>query len=111
MPTTPQSQSEKCEKSCQEKLAGKIDRSTRGYLVLKNLVLCAKSESNGFAVKIVSCIGVLEYCRNRNSKSQFANIKQITITKIQNLKPLGHLKKVASQTCFGHWILEFEIYL
>jgi hypothetical protein len=33
------------------------------------------------------------------------------MTKIQNLKPLGHLKKVESQTRFGHWILDFVIYL
>jgi hypothetical protein len=53
--------------------------------------------------------GVMEYCRN--SKSQFSNIKQITMTEIQNLKTPGHLKKVASQICFGHWILAFGIYL
>jgi len=36
---------------------------------------------------------------------------QITMTEIQNLKTPGHLKKVASQICFGHWILAFGIYL
>jgi hypothetical protein len=35
----------------------------------------------------------------KNNKSQISNIKQITITKIQNHKR------------FGHWDLEFEIYL
>jgi phospholipid transport system substrate-binding protein len=33
-------------------------------------------------------MGVLEYWRNRNSKSQISNIKQITMTKIQNFKPV-----------------------
>ena len=36
---------------------------------------------------------------------------QITITEIQNLKLLGHLKKVTLQTCCGLWILGFGIYL
>jgi hypothetical protein len=29
----------------------------------------------------------------------------------QNPKPLHHLKIREFQTCFGHWILEFVIYL
>jgi len=32
--------------------------------------------------------GVLEHWKNRNSKSQITNIKQITMTKIQNSKPV-----------------------
>ena len=39
------------------------------------------------------------YTKNLNNKSQIANHKQIPMTKIQNLKR------------FGHWILEFDIYL
>jgi hypothetical protein len=35
-----------------------------------------------------SCFGVLKYCRNRNFKSQISNIKQITMIKIQNSKPV-----------------------
>ncbi len=42
-----------------------------------------------------------EVFRNRNSKSQISNIKQITMT---NPPP-------ADQTCFGHLVLEFEICL
>jgi hypothetical protein len=30
----------------------------------------------------------MEYWRNENSKSQISNIKQITMTKIQNSKPV-----------------------
>jgi hypothetical protein len=30
----------------------------------------------------------MEYWRNRNSKSQISNIKQITMTKIRNSKPV-----------------------
>jgi hypothetical protein len=33
------------------------------------------------------------------------------MTEIQNPKPLHHLKLGEFQTCFGHWILEFVIYL
>ena len=33
------------------------------------------------------------------------------MTKIRNPKPLHHLKIREFQTCFGHWILEFVIYL
>ncbi len=33
-------------------------------------------------------IGVIKHCRNRNSKLQISNIKQITMTKIQNSKPV-----------------------
>ena len=35
-----------------------------------------------------SGLGVLKYRRNRNSKSQITNIKQITMTKIRNSKPV-----------------------
>jgi hypothetical protein len=47
----------------------------------------------------------------KNSKSQTSNNKQITMTEIRNPKPLHHLKIREFQTCFGHWILEFVIYL
>ena len=33
------------------------------------------------------------------------------MTEIRNPKPLHHLKIGEFQTCFGHWILEFVIYL
>jgi hypothetical protein len=33
------------------------------------------------------------------------------MTEIRNPKPLHHLKIREFQTCFGHWILEFVIYL
>ncbi len=36
----------------------------------------------GLPVQIANCFGVLKYYRNRNSKSQITNIKQITMTKI-----------------------------
>jgi hypothetical protein len=60
----------------------------------------------------------------KNSKSQISNNKwfdklttlsqvegQITMTEIQNPKPLHHLRIREFQTCFGHWTLEFVIYL
>jgi hypothetical protein len=65
---------------------------------VENLVLRARSEFNGFAGTGASCFGVLEYWRNRNSKSQIINIKQITMTKIQNSKPVLVI-----------WCLEFDI--
>jgi hypothetical protein len=46
-----------------------------------------------------------------NSKSQTSNNKQITMTEIRNPKLLHHLKIGDFQRCFGHWILEFVIYL
>jgi hypothetical protein len=47
----------------------------------------------------------------KNSKSQISNNKQNTMTEIRNPKLLHHLKRREFQTCFGHWILEFVIYL
>jgi hypothetical protein len=46
-----------------------------------------------------------------NPKSEYRNSKQIRITKIQNSKPVYDLEEREFQTCFGHLILEFEIYL
>jgi hypothetical protein len=39
-------------------------------------------------VKIASCFGVLKFWRIRNYKLQITNIKQITMTKIRNPKPV-----------------------
>jgi capsule polysaccharide modification protein KpsS len=38
--------------------------------------------------KVAILRGVLEYWRNKNFKSQISNIKQITMTKIPNSKPV-----------------------
>jgi hypothetical protein len=46
-------------------------------------------------------------CGSRLESKKF----QITMTEIPNSKPLHHLKVKELQTCFGHWIFEFVIYL
>jgi hypothetical protein len=46
-------------------------------------------------VKIAGCLGVLKYYRNRNSKSQISNIKQITMTEIPKF-----------QTYFGYLVFD-----
>ena len=52
------------------------------------------------------------YCEQQgNSKSQITNTKQITMTEIQNSKPVdGFMLRTVMDTyyqCFGHYLLEF----
>jgi len=53
-----------------------------------------------FLEKMGRRFGVLKYERNRNSKSRITNIKQITMTKIPNAKPVLVIE---------YWNLRFDI--
>jgi hypothetical protein len=59
-------------------------------------------------------LGVLEFWRNRNSKSQISNIKWFdkltTLSQVEGQITMTN-PPPADQTCFGHLILEFEICL
>jgi hypothetical protein len=60
---------------------------------IENLVLKTRSAFKGFTGAGANRFGVLEYWSTGNSKLQITNIKQITMTKIRNSKPV---------LCFGH---------